>query len=178
MVFVVASTSAPGPRAVARALHRRSARARTKRTVTRATRLIPRSGDLNAFVTAVAQQRGRCIRLLPFDLGPDAPSGLWLKEPAVDWIVYDSKSGAQQREAIVCHEIAHMLLGHDRAVDGVELSVVAPYLSPEVTARFLAPAPPTWKADAEIVATTLATELARRAYEHGSGEDSGSASRP
>lgn len=141
--------------------------------------LVPASGEVAAFVEAVAAHRGRALRLLPFDLGPDAPSGLWVKTAESDYVLYDANASAQQRDAIICHELAHMLLQHDPGENGAELGqlVDTPLISADVAARFL----PRHgyaddaEADAENVATHLASELAVRAASYALRQDNVSA---
>src|SRR5690349_17683563 len=78
----------------------------------RALRLVPASGRLEDLVANVALRSGRPLRLLPFDLGRDEPTGLWISTDSADYVVYPSAASAAQRTAIVCHELAHMLLQH------------------------------------------------------------------
>lgn len=81
------------------------------------------------------------MSLVPFsEVAPDvaAPfSGLWVKAPRLDCIVYDDK--APQRHAVF-HEVAHMLLGHlsTEDLDGLQLrlmSALLPDLPPQVIKR-------------------------------------------
>lgn len=141
--------------------------------------LVPDSGDLEGLVGAVAARRGRTLRLQPYPLGIDQPSGLWIMTARGDCIVYDSHASTQQAEAIVCHELAHMLLNHEpAATKSAEFSKVAEIvLDPKVAARFLTRHGYTEEAEAaaESVATYLLAELAAHASAHALTRDNISA---
>ncbi|SDC15063.1 ImmA/IrrE family metallo-endopeptidase [Actinokineospora iranica] len=93
---------------------------------------VPRPWDLAEFCDRVAAHRGRPIHLVPAPLPPGAPDGAWLAGPTVDVIVYDRDSPALRAEHIVCHELGHMLLGHQGARPGPELT---PDVSPDLLRR-------------------------------------------
>ena len=139
-----------------------------RRSAASARRLIPASGDLTGFVDAVARSRGRPIVLLGAAFEADAPSGVWIVTELRDYIGYPSDAPAARRAAIVCHEVAHMLLGHDPPAGTGGLAslaaAAAPTLDPDVAARFLARHGYAGgeEADAEGLGTWLAAELARR----------------
>ena len=139
-----------------------------RRSAASARRLIPASGDLTGFVDAVARSRGRPIVLLGAAFEADAPSGVWIVTELRDYIAYPSDASAARRAAIVCHEVAHMLLGHDPPAGTGGLAslaaAAAPTLDPDVAARFLARHGYACgeEADAEGLGTRLAAELARR----------------
>lgn len=77
---------------------------------------IPVPWDRNQFVDNVARMRGRPIRLIPTPAPALAgsPCGLWLKRDADDVIVHDIGTSEYHMDQIVCHEIGHMVLGHDQ----------------------------------------------------------------
>ena len=61
------------------------------------------------------------------------PSGLWISTPAADYIVCAASATPTRRAAIVCHELAHMLLGHEPEVGQAEaVQAVAQILAPNV----------------------------------------------
>ncbi len=141
---------------------RKSARAR-------ALRLVPDTGDLEDFVHVVGASRGRSIRLMPFPLEPSSPTGLWIATEQADYVVYPEDASPAEKAAIICHELAHMLL-HNEPVGGVDLlaemaAMVAPRVDPAVARRFLARHGylQDVEAEAETLATVLVTCLARRA---------------
>ncbi len=132
-------------------------------------RLLPRDGDIDGFVSAVAAYRGRAMRVLNYPLDAAGPSGLWIGTSSGDYIVCSADTTPTRRAAIVCHELAHMLLGHepevgDAAAAQAVARVLAPDVDPLVAARFLArhgyegPA----EEDAEAAATAFVTVAANR----------------
>lgn len=144
-------------------------RRRRATTADRATRkgvsLLPPDGDLDTFVATVGASRGRPITVMEYPLGAAAASGLWLSTPDTDYLVVSSGAALSRRTAIICHELAHMLLGHHADADATDaLSAIAPDIAPEVRGRFLARTAygAHTECDAEEVGTSLATELLRR----------------
>lgn len=77
---------------------------------------IPVPWDRHQFVDSVARMRGRPIRLVPTPTSTLAgnPCGLWLKRDTHDIIVHDIGTSEYHMDQIVCHEIGHMVLGHDQ----------------------------------------------------------------
>ena len=79
---------------------------------------IPVPWDRKAFVNNLAELRGRPITLIPTDAGvTGGPCGLWLIRDHDDLILHQTGTSEYHIDQIVCHEIAHMVLGH-RSVDG------------------------------------------------------------
>jgi hypothetical protein len=81
---------------------------------------IPVPWDRHQFVDNIARMRGRPIRLIPTPTPPlpGSPCGLWLKRDTDDVIVHDIGTSEYHMDQIVCHEIGHMVLGHDQPRDG------------------------------------------------------------
>lgn len=79
-----------------------------------ADKLLPPTGELDDLVEAFAAHRGRPVELLPFDFASGTVSGLWVSTERADYIVYPRTSSPERVCAIVCHEIGHSILGHDR----------------------------------------------------------------
>ena len=133
----------------------------------RALRLVPATGVLDDLVRAVGQDSGRVIRLLPFHLGTDSLTGLWLATDQADYIVYPANASAAERAAIVSHELSHMLLFHRPAGGADQLGrlaeQLAPDIDPAVVRLFLGRHGYARKeeADAETLATVLVTQLTR-----------------
>lgn len=75
---------------------------------------IPQPFDLNEFCTAIAEQRGRPLLLLPLDgpPNPDLPCGIWIGLDVADLVFYETTAADVLKVQITLHEIAHMLLGH------------------------------------------------------------------
>jgi hypothetical protein len=92
-------------------------------------------------------------------LSTDDPSGFWISTPTADYVIVpDSASGAR-RDAIIGHELAHIVLEHDpqptNQLDG--LAALAPHTPPDLVARFLPRHG--YQASIEREAETLATQL-------------------
>jgi hypothetical protein len=82
------------------------------RTVPLVKRLMPPDGSIDGFVDAVASHRGRPIDVVAAHLGARSSSGFWVGGQGQDYIVYAASATPEQRVVIVCHELAHLLLGH------------------------------------------------------------------
>jgi hypothetical protein len=148
-------------------------RARTARRVrsaaARTDGLLPETGLVDDLIRSVSVERHRAIRLFTEDLGPYEPSGFWIATQRHDWIVVPKRIGAAQRTAIICHELAHMLLGHMPLGSDADLDelvrLVAPHVDPAIAKRFLArfSYADDLEAEAEALGTLLVTKLAYRA---------------
>ena len=104
-----------------------------------AKRLMPIDGDLDGLLDALGQQRGRRIHVLPQRFAGRSTSGLWLPTKRADYLVIDEPTTPSRRAAIICHEVAHILLGHTPDITNSEVIAAAmPDLSPELIARALA----------------------------------------
>lgn len=128
-----------------------------------ARQLMPPDGNLDGLLSNVAIHRQRQLTVLDTDLG-EGLTGLWIATPGRDYIVIDKACTASRRAAVLCHEIAHMLLGHLGAPIGDDLTTLAPTLRPSLAARFLTRqgySEPDEHA-AEYLATHLVAEHARR----------------
>lgn len=142
---------------------------RVRSAAARASRLMPVSGMVDDLAKSLAADQGRPIRMLTEDLGPREPSGMWIATEKSDWIVIPNGVGAAQRTAIVCHELAHILLGHTPIGGGADLdalvSLVAPDLDPAVARQMLSRYcyVDDLEAEAEALGTLLVTKLAHRA---------------
>jgi hypothetical protein len=129
-------------------------------------RLLRGAQTIDDLVQAVARTRGRNITLLDSETDPDGFSGLWIATATADYIAYDARASAASRDAIICHELAHMLLGHDAEDNSAQIAeLFAPHLSPALVRRFLSRHgyENRIEAEAESLGTLMAAELARRA---------------
>jgi hypothetical protein len=128
---------------------------------------VPASGEVDELVANVSGLRGRPVQLLPFDVGPGCPSGLWIATDRADYVVFPADASSAERTAIICHELAHMLLNHQPQAKAERLSqmaeLVAPDVDPGVARRFLGRHGylEVVEAEAEHLATVLVTRLAR-----------------
>ena len=116
-------------------------RSRLRREFSAHRRLIPEKGDLDDFIANVGSSRSRNITLLPSPLSGDDPSGLWIATSKRDYVAYPAAATVTRRAAIICHELAHMLLGHDPQPDEAGLEGLASsfvtHINPSVAARVL-----------------------------------------
>ena len=121
--------------------------------------LLPTPWSADEFVRRVAADRNRSILLLTYPLSTEDPTGFWLSTSAVDYIVVPVNASGGRRDAIICHELAHIVLGHDArpAPDDAGLTALAPNSPPGLVARFLPRAG--YDAAIEREAENLATRL-------------------
>lgn len=140
---------------------------RRSRAVKVAQRLVPENGTAHGLVANLAVQRGRPISLLPMPLPPEAPSGMWVATGVRDYLIYPSSACLTRSAAVICHEVGHMLLGHDPGLTGETvgslLSELAPDLAAEQATRVLTRHGyfSEQESDAEYLATVLVTLLSR-----------------
>lgn len=104
-------------------------------------RPMPVDGDLDALIQNVERYRGRPLYVLECDLGSgEGPSGCWMTtDGGVDVIFVERLASWSQRTAVVCHELARMLLddGETEAAP-VAAAILAPELAPSLVDRMLA----------------------------------------
>ncbi|GAA1359259.1 ImmA/IrrE family metallo-endopeptidase [Catellatospora chokoriensis] len=72
---------------------------------------IPDPWDVVALVEWLGQQRGRPIILIPWPTAGGV-TGCWVAAAHQDYIVYERTATPLHRSVIVCHEVAHIWLGH------------------------------------------------------------------
>jgi len=134
----------------------------------RALRLVPASGRLDDLVENVAAATGRPVHLLAFALGRGEPTGLWIATDTGNYVVYPEAASAAERTAIICHELAHILLDHEPQSEAARLddlvATVAPNIDPAIARRMLARHGygEGVEAEAEDLATRLVARLASR----------------
>lgn len=136
--------------------------------------LLPADGDLPSLIHRLAGHRGRPITLSHWQADPASPSGLWVALRDRDHIIVAADAPPAREAAIICHELGHMLLGHEgpSAPPGQQVGAeAAPDIAPDVAARFLARHgyQDALEREAETFGTLLAAEVARRAT-GGSGD--------
>lgn len=128
-----------------------------------AKRLLPTDGNLDGLLANLSEHRDRPIFILDQDLGADGPSGLWVETATADYVVVHASATPSRRAAIVCHEAAHMILGHEAQAG--DLTELVSTIRPSLAARFLQrhgySAPD--EHDAETLATEIVAEQGRRA---------------
>jgi hypothetical protein len=58
---------------------------------------------------------GRAIRLVPLDLPPEGPCGVWVSTATTEYIVHERRTSPLHREHIILHEVGHLLCRHEAA---------------------------------------------------------------
>lgn len=126
--------------------------------------LLPTDGDLGGLIRNLADLRGKEIVLLQQALPPGSPSGMWVSLAHRDYVVVPHDAPHSRLTAIVCHEVAHIALGHVGSLM-MHTSSIAPDIDVEVAARFLGRHgyDAQQERDAERLGTKLAAESAKRA---------------
>lgn len=133
----------------------------------KADKIVPPGGDIDGLLEAMSTFRGRTMMLLSAPLG-NSVSGLLISTDHADYIAVSEEASPERLAAIVCHEVAHALLGHDHEgsvgkelVSSGLLNGIDASLADSVVAARQAYAH-TAETDAETVATYLSIELRRR----------------
>ncbi|MFD8492800.1 ImmA/IrrE family metallo-endopeptidase [Amycolatopsis sp. NPDC059657] len=100
---------------------------------------IPDPWDINAFLDALEQHRGRQIDLCALSWTLGASAGAWRAYPDHDVIAYSENTSPVHQDAIILHEIGHMIAGHrGRCVLSVEQAHLrAPDLAPAAFVHML-----------------------------------------
>ena len=134
--------------------------------------ILPASGEVEDMLDHLSARRGRPIRLLVEPL-PEAVSGVLMSTPRADYVAVSKEASPERQVSVVCHEIAHVLLGHDHPdslasslVETGLLSGLNPELVKSVVAGRQAYAT-TVEEDAELVATYVSVELRKRVMRGG-----------
>ncbi|WP_189080606.1 hypothetical protein [Mangrovihabitans endophyticus] len=112
---------------------------------------LPRRVDVAGLCAAVGRRLGRPVVVRSAHLPPDLPSGLVIVTSAHFVIFLDALADSWLQDGIVCHELAHLLLGHH----------VEPVTDPDATRRIL----PTLDPD------TVLRALGRTCYDESSEHD-------
>lgn len=73
---------------------------------------LPQSASVEELCAAVAEHRGRPIRLIARRMRFGEPSGFVESLPHEDHIHYEAETSRLHQTLICCHELAHLLLGH------------------------------------------------------------------
>ena len=108
-------------------------------------KLVPVPWDVDVFVSRLAQLRDRPIRLVDLNFSDEGGvSGAWKATDREDVIFVASGASGLRREAIICHEIAHIFLGHTPAELGFTgqraVDIVMPMMleaSPALAEKFM-----------------------------------------
>lgn len=100
---------------------------------------LPDPWDIDQFLDRLEAHRGRAIDLCPVRWTPGESSGAWRAYPDHDVIAYSENTSGFHQDAIILHEVGHMVAGHQgRCVLSVdEAQRRAPDLSPAAFAHLL-----------------------------------------
>lgn len=152
----------------------RKPRSKAAAALRAATDLMPNDGDIDALVEAISASRDRPIHVLEVAVPTESPSGGWFACTNADYVVVDATSTLSRRAAIVCHEIAHILLGHQgEPLTSSQLGLLAPSLNPSVAARFLGRHgyDSEVEHEAELLGTKLAAAAEQARFNNGDAMD-------
>lgn len=115
--------------------------------------------SLDGIVAAIEHHRGRPIKISEKDwLVGTGATGLWLPFPDVDDVLIMPTPSTLYRTQIILHELAHMILGHDKIADAIA-TLTGPFIG-ENAARQHALARSSGRNEYELAAEKLADELA------------------
>lgn len=134
--------------------------------------LTPLSGDVENLLDNLSAMRGREITIISAPLASPL-SGLLISTNKADYVVVGDEASPERQVAIVCHEVAHLLLGHDDQESlsaGLIESGLLRGLNPELVRSVVAGRHAyahTTELDAETVATHLSIQLRRRVMRGG-----------
>ena len=122
---------------------------------------VPHQLTLDELICRVEDERGTAIVVKPVEgLSSGQLSGLWMAMPAIDLILHADTASVLHREQIILHELAHMVLGHEKLMEDTKhAGSLMPDLDPELVSRVLARCE--HGEEHEIVAEALADMFAR-----------------
>lgn len=76
---------------------------------------LPQCRNVFEFSRALSAQRQRPLHLVPMEIRPSDPCGIWLATPAADIITYEAAASGPHQSHIIAHELGHILYGHSGA---------------------------------------------------------------
>ncbi len=130
--------------------------------------MLPPDGDLVGLVGRIASSRQRPIVVTRLSL-PSGISGLWdERSPDRDLVVIDDVPMAPSRyAAVLCHELAHIVLGHHGIVDHSPEPTQSGNIDAAIAQRFLRRCAydDVVEREAEELATALTKEHLRRTHD-------------
>lgn len=130
--------------------------------------MLPPDGDLAGLVDRIASSRQRPIIVTRLPL-PSGISGLWdERSPDRDVVVIDDVPMAPSRyAAVLCHELAHITLGHHGIVDDSPEPTQSETIDGAIAQRFLRRCAydDIVEREAEELATALTKEHLRRTHD-------------
>lgn len=97
--------------------------------------LCPADGSTATLLQKAAAVTGRPITVIEKPLPSGGPSGVWVWLPDKDLVVLDTQGTLMRRDAALCHEIGHIVLGHSPS-EG-DTAALFPDLDPALVAALL-----------------------------------------
>lgn len=124
---------------------------------------LPQPFDARELCHALAERRGREIRLMPMHSGDSGVLGLWVATDHADLICYEATTTPPHQEHIILHELGHLLCNHYPAqLSATEhVRMLMPSLDPAMVQRILGRT--TYGAAEEQEAELFATLILKRA---------------
>ena len=127
---------------------------------------MPQPWSIDGFTANLAGDRGRQIHLIPWPLAQidEGLSGMWIPTVRADYVFHDDRATPSRREAIIGHELGHLVLDHAARLEDAPddlLRALAPSTSPELARRILTRSRTTYGDAEEAIAETFATSLVR-----------------
>lgn len=103
--------------------------------VVQAVQLCPSDGSTATLLRRVERVSGRPIKIIDKRLPCGGPSGVWVSLPDKDLVVLDTEGTPIRREAALCHEIGHIVLGHSPSE--ADIAATFPDLAPALVTALL-----------------------------------------
>lgn len=116
---------------------------------------------MHSLVAAVSARVGRPIAITECDL-PLLYSGMWIGDGTEDIIKFDPATPEATRQAAICHELAHILLGHEPHNILHSDSTLFKHIDPSKTHALRVMHRSVYDEPPERDAETLATSLLKR----------------
>jgi len=130
--------------------------------------LVPDDGSLTGLLDAVSRRTGRPLVQVEIDLSGSGLSGAWVPIGDEDYLLTPAGATPTRASAVICHELAHILLGHDPGFyfggTLAKVQAAVQHLSPLTVQRMLGRTGYTDRQEhhAEFFATVLHTRLVGR----------------
>ncbi|MEU6083814.1 hypothetical protein [Streptomyces sp. NPDC047108] len=93
---------------------------------------LPPTSDIHVLVAHIAERLGQPVKLVPRDLDPREVSGQCVLRNGTYWIIYQRNTSHWHQMHIICHELGHLVGGHECIDIGDEAES-----RPEPTTRIL-----------------------------------------
>lgn len=126
---------------------------------------IPTPFDVNELCRRLAVKRGRSLTLLPMEMEPGSPCGLWVSTAKADYIFFEARTSALHQEHIVLHEVGHLLCQHEAApvLGGAATETLLPNLDPAMVRSVLGRThySAVEEQEAELIATIILSRACR-----------------